>query len=171
MATTYKGVAATNLARTIPVLVEQGQFGGKVRRMYDTFVLTADLAANDIIVINGLLPEGARLVNCSLVTGALGGSCAISVGWQASLDINPPGGSGAGGEVINAADTTGFFNNFVVSSAQRVTAFGQSVASGGSGDFYQTVLTSEVQPIVTCNVASSSATGKSITVEIEYVVD
>lgn len=163
---TLNGVAATNAAKTIPVLIEEGQKGGKVRKMYDIYTLLADLAVNDVINMGVPLPEGARLVDCKLTTGALGGSCALSVGWPVSADLAQTGGG-----TVQAADVTAFFNAFVVSSAQRVSAFGQSVAAGGSGDFYQTILTSQVQVQVKCTAVSSSATGKTIQVEVDYVIE
>lgn len=155
MSTIYKGSNASNVAGNIPKLAEYGQYGGKVRKMYDSFVLTADLAAGDTIVMGEALPEGARLVDCCVTSGALGGSCTINVGWNA----------GAAG--LEAAAPTGFFSALPVSSATVAKAHG----SAYEGSFYQKVLQEAVQPVIAENAVSSGATGQKIQVEIDYVVD
>lgn len=157
----FLGVGATGVQATIPTLMEEGAQGGTVCRMIDTYTLLADLAAGDQIQMGAPLPEGARILDCKLATGALGGSCTISVGWLASADP-----SLTGGEVLNAADTTAFFNTVAVSSASQLRAFGSAQA----GDFYNQVLTSSVQVVVSEVAVSSGATGKTITVEVEYIM-
>lgn len=171
MSTVYKGVFATNAAATIPTLTEQGKYGGKVRKMIDSYVLVGDLVANDTILMGTQLPEGAIVTNARLYVPAMGGSCALSFGWAASTEI-PVGNVGVGGTVLQAADTTAFFNNFVVSSAQNVAANAQVVQSGGSGDFYmKTIAGPGCQPVVTCNVASSGATAAKVQIEIDYIIE
>ena len=171
MATTYKGVNATNAAASIPTLTEEGQYGGKMRKVFDSFTLTADLAANDLILMGTPLPEGALLVNARLITGALGGSCALDFGYTASNE-NPVGDVGVGGTVDQAADATAFFNQYVCSSAVNVAAQGTTVQAGGAGDFYMQRLAGPgCQPQIKCTVASSGATGIKIQTEIDYIVD
>jgi hypothetical protein len=136
-------------------LTEQGYYGGKVRKMYDSFVLTGDLASGDTITMGTPLPEGARLTNCTVTTGALGGSCTINVGWQ------------AGPAALEAAAPTAFFSALPVSSATVAAAHGSTY----EGTFYQHVLLEQVQPVIAENAVSSGATGLKIQIEIDYVVD
>jgi hypothetical protein len=157
--TVYNGV---NYAKTQQQPIEQldeGQYNSPTFHILDQFVLTADLAAADTILMGGPIPEGATLLDAILTTGALGGSCTVSLGWQASPA--QPAGSLAG----QAADLTAFFNTVAVSSASVLHAHG----SAQEGDFYtQTALQGQVQPILTCVAVSSGATGKSIMIDISY---
>ncbi len=158
----FKGVQATKVAKTIPDLVAQGQQGGKIRNLYDKYVLTADLASGDSIDIGAPLPEGARLIDCIVSTGALGGSCTIDVGWRASVELEPSGSA-----QLELIDKTGFFSALPVSSATVAKAHG----SAYEGDFYQKVLAADVQVAVWEHAVSSSATGLAIAVEVNYAVD
>ena len=170
MTVKYQGINYADTQDSPFEYIEGGNQAGIARKMYDKFVLTADLAANDTVLMGGPLPEGAILSNARIKTGALGGSCALSFGFQASTE-NPVGNVGVGGTILQAADTTAFFNNLVCSSAVNDAAAGTSVASGGAGDFYRKSIGGPgCQPVVTCNVASSSATGLAIEVEIDYIM-
>lgn len=162
MGTAYKGVGATNVAATIPTLMEEGQQGGAIHTMFDVYTLTADLAAGDTIIMGAPIPEGSRLVDCRIAvpTTGLGGSCTINVGWQKSTDLNP-----TGSETLNAADATGFFSALPVSAVTYARAFGSTY----QGDFYGTVLTSSVQCVIAENAVSSGATGLKIYMEVDYI--
>ncbi len=66
MATLY-GVQTTKRLNTNPAkLVDQGYDGGRVKVMSDSFALSADLAAADIIMV-GRLPKGARVIDVRVV--------------------------------------------------------------------------------------------------------
>jgi hypothetical protein len=153
--TVYKGNYYSGLQGNIPELVEEGYYGGLVRKMYDSFVLTADLASGDTILMGGLLPEGARLVDCTLTSQALGGSCTINVGWK------------AGATGLEAAAPTAFFSALPVSSATVAKAHGSTY----EGSFYQHVLLEQVQPVIAENAVSSGGTGQKIQVEIDYITE
>lgn len=155
MSVAYQGVNYAKLVQNIPSLAPQGELGGKIRTMYDSFVLTADLASGDTILMGSLLPEGARLRDCVVTSEALGGSCTVDVGWAA-------GATGA-----EAASPTGFFSALPVSSA----TVGKAHGSTYEGSFYQKILAEAVQVVVAEHAVSSSATGKKIQVEVSYVVD
>lgn len=159
MTTTYKGVNYAKTQQTPFEAIDEGQYEAHSFHILDQFVLTADLAIGDTILLGGVIPEGATLLQAILTTGALGGSCTVSLGWQAS----PTALTGAG--TAQAADTTAFFNTVAVSSATVATAHGNAA----EGDFYtQVPLTAPVQPVLTCVAVSSGATGKSIFVDIAY---
>lgn len=159
MTTAYKGVNYAKTQASPFSAIDEGQYNSPTYHILDQFVLTADLAAADTILLGGLIPEGATLLGCKLTTGALGGSCTVSLGYNAS----PTALTGA--NTAQAADTTAFFNTVAVSSAEYVEAWGH--AQGG--DFYtQVPLTAPVQPVLTCVAASSGATGKTIYIDISY---
>lgn len=159
---TYKGVNYTKTQATPFSAIDEGQYCGQTFHILDQFVLTADFVATDIVLLGGTIPEGATLLQAILTTGALGGSCTVSLGWQAS----PTALTGA--NAAQAADLTAFFNTVAVSSATVATAHG----SAQEGDFYtQVPLTAPVQPILTCVAASSGATGKTIYVDIAFTLN
>lgn len=151
--------------------IDAGVQAGISRIMYDSYTLAGDLSANDTILMGGPLPRGAILSNARIKCPAMGGSCALSFGFQASTE-NPVGDVGVGGTILQAADTTAFFNALVVTSATNTAAKGATVGAGGAGDFYRKQIAGPgCQPVVTCSVASSGATGNKIEVEIEYIME
>lgn len=155
----YSGVNYADTQASPITQIGEGQYNAPTLHILDQFVLTADLGATDTILMGGPIPEGAILLDCKIVTGALGGSAAINVGYQAGA--SQPTGS----LTPQAVDLTAFFSALPVSSAGYASAF----ASTYVGDYYtQVPLTSQVQPIITCSVASSGATGKSIMIDIAY---
>ena len=165
--TKYYGVynsanAGTGQTPAVPLLIEEGFYGGRIMRMYDSFTLTADLASGDTIQMGGLLPENACLLDCLVTTGALGGSCTINVGWLASAQVTPGTTT-----PVEAANATGFFSALPVSSATFARAWGSTY----TGTFYQKVLQAQVQPVIAENAVSSGATGLKIQMEIHYVLE
>jgi len=158
--TIYSGVNYAKTQASPITQIDQSQYNESNLHILDQFVLTADLAANDTILVGGLIPEGAVLLDAKMVTGALGGSAALNFGWQAGATAL------AGALTPQAADTTAFFSALPVSSATYASSFGSTYI----GDYYtQVALTSQVQPVITCSVATSGATGKSIYIDISYL--
>lgn len=160
MSTVYKGVNYADTQASPIEQIEESQYNAPSLHILDQFVLTADLAANDTILVGGPIPEGAVLSDAKFAAPvALGGSAAINMGYQAGS--SEPTGS----PTPQAADTTAFFSALPCSSATWASAFGSTY----QGDYYtQVALTSQVQPVITCSVATSGATGKSIYVDISY---
>ena len=166
----YQGVNYANTQANITELIDVGQWGGKVRRMYDTFVLTADLASGDKIRMGAPLPEGATLLECLASYDALGGSCTVNIGWEQVSEIEP-----TGGDTLQASNATGFFSALPVSSAGSAAAHGSTYEGGGNGvtasSFYRLRITSPIQVVIAENAVSSGATGKAISVDVSYIVD
>ena len=159
MSTVYKGVNYADTQTSPPTQIEQGQYNEGALHILDQFILTADLASADTILVGGPIPEGATLLDCKIASGALGGSASINVGYQAGATAL------TGALAAQAVDTTAFFSALPVSTAVFASAFGSTY----QGDYYtQTALTSQVQAVITCQVASSSATGKEIFIDISY---
>lgn len=133
-----------------------GELGGRKRVIFDTFEISADLAANDIIKMGGVIPAGARVTDVTLAHDDLdtsGGT--LDVGWEASAD---------GGEV---ADPNGFINAADVATAADVVKMSANLANG-AGQYKK--FSEPVQPIVTVS-ADTDVTSGTITVEIEYILD
>ena len=165
----YQGVGYAGIQGTIPELIERAYSGQPELHMLDTFVLTADLASGDTILMGAPIPAGSLLTNCKISNDALGGSCTVNVGWQAGAELEP----NAGGDVQMAANATGFFSALPVSSAGYNTATGSSYEGGGEGPtastFERLVLTSPVQVVIAENAVSSGATGKQISIDVSYI--
>lgn len=154
MSTKYSGVNYANTQASPYEAVEESQYNVVEKHILDQFVLTADLAAGDQILVGGPIPAGAVLLDAVLTSAAMGGSAAVNFGWLASAD----------GSV--AADATAFFAALPVSSATVAKAHGSTF----EGDFYtQVPLAAAVQPVIACSVATSGATGHKLSVDIKYV--
>ena len=160
MATIYKGVNYADTQLSPIEQIDEGQYNAPMLKILDQFVLTADLASNDTILVGGPIPEGAIVLQARVnVPVGLSGSAAINFGIQAGAAAL----TGAGTPMV--ADATAFFSGLPVSSATWASAQGSTY----QGDYYtQVAYTSQAQAVITCSVATSGATGKSIYVELEY---
>src|SRR5687767_9212043 len=97
---TIKGVNRTYLTSTPPSKVPAGEAGGRVRVIYDTYEITADVASGDVLEMGSLIPQGARVLDVVLGADDLDASGGtLDVGWAA-------GASGA-----EVADPDGFLAN------------------------------------------------------------
>ena len=161
MSTKYSGVNYALTQQTIPSLIDEGGSYFVKRYIYDSFVLTADLAAGDTILMGSVIPESALLLGCQIATGALGGSCTIDVGWLASAS-EVPGGYGP----AMVAAPTGFFSALPVSSATNATAYGSTYTT--MSNWYGLQVTAPVQPVIAEHAVSSGGTGIEIQILIEY---
>lgn len=121
--------------------------------MYDEYTLLADLGSADIIQLMKI-PVGARVLGGTLKYGAMGGSCALSLGWAASGEATP----------LEAAVATGFFSGLAVSSA-GATSFTSGTLTGLFKKFL-----SEVQVQILTSAVSSSATGKVFGLALDIAV-
>lgn len=170
MSVKYQGVNYADTQSNIPELIEAAYAGQSEKHMLDVFVLTADLASGDTILMGAPIPAGSILTNCKIINDALGGSCTVNVGWLAGAELEP----NAGGDVQMAANATGFFSALPVSSAGTATADGSSYEGGGEGvtasSFFRLVLTSPIQIVIAENAVSSGATGKAIAIDVTYLV-
>lgn len=158
----YKGVQYANSIASPQELIDEGLYDNLTYKIVDTFVLTADLASGDTILMGGYIPAGSILLDCKITNQALGGSCTINVGWQSSVDPF--------GNVIEAANATGFFSALPVSSASVATAHGSTYEGMTSSlsNFYLHQVQGAVQPVIAENAVSSGATGLQISIEISY---
>lgn len=159
MSNIYKGAQYGNTQASPQELIDESLYDSLSYRIFDTFVLTADLASGDTILMGGYIPAGSILLDCKLTSQALGGSCTINVGWQ------------AGATGVQAANATGFFSALPVSSATVAAAHGSTYEGMTSSlsNFYLVQMLEAVQPVIAENAVSSGATGLTVQVEISYL--
>lgn len=143
MATVY-GVNATLVAANPSYNAAPGEQSGNVRIMYDEYTLLADYAANDIFIMGTPIPAGARILSCVFASPDMGGAATIAVGT-----------SGATTSLIAASDNSG----------QAV----RSAMDAGAADVFKK-LTVSTQYQLKASGVSSGATGRKMSLLIEYVV-
>jgi hypothetical protein len=161
----YQGVNYAKTQASPITQIDEGFYDSQMLKIIDTFVLTADLASGDVILVGGLIPQGAVLLDCQITSQALGGSCTVDVGWQASATPNLTGAFGS-----EAANSVGFFSALPVSTATVAKAHGAATEGMTSNwsNFYLYQLSAAVQPVIAEHAVSSSATGLKIAIEISY---
>ena len=148
------GVNATKRYASVPQLAEEGQFGGRVKSMYDSYTLTADLASGDFIEM-GELPMGARVIDVRLVYADLDASGGtIDCGWEVSEDA------------LEAADADGFLTVVDVTSAGSSSMFEDQSSRPGQHKTF----TAPVKVGVAINGDTDATTG-TVHMEILYVID
>lgn len=153
MATLY-GVNADKILVDVPSAKPGvGEQGGNLRVIYDTYELTADMSANDVILMGGKLPAGARVHDVHLFFDALGAGT-LDVGWQASVD---------GGE---SADADGFINGAAVTSQGHESMQEDHFAEAGMFKSFSEA----VQPAITVATDTSASSG-TISLAIWYTLD
>jgi len=155
---TKLGTNATKIAAVPAQLAEQGETRGRMLVHYDEFQFTADLAANDIIVMGGLLPAGARILDVVLDSSDLDTSSAGALisGWAASADA------------VEVADDNGFLTTVDVHTAGKAQSMSALLFSNCPGKFKR--FASAVQPQIVISGETDSTTG-IIKQAIYYVVD
>lgn len=155
MATKY-GVNATLIAAVPPSRAGIGEQGGRVRVIYDSYTLTADLTGGtDSIAMGGKIPAGARILDVHIKCADLDGSGGtIDVGWEASSDA------------VEAADPDGFMTLVDVTSADVFKMSDDDAAPVG---LYKK-FTAAVQPAIAIT-GDTDATSGSIQMAIYYTLD
>lgn len=156
MSTRY-GVGAAKVVASPPSLIEEGELGGRNKVIYDTIVLTAVVTAGDVLVMGGLLPPGARAIECTLDTTDLdaGATALATVGWAASADG------------VEAADADGFITSFSLQASGRA-AMSEIAASLVPGKFKKFL--SAVQPQIAITGSGNVASG-TIYMTLQYLID
>lgn len=151
---TLKGVNKTKIDAKPAALAENGQQGGFVKTMFDTYELTADTTGGtDTLEMCGKIPAGARIVDVILTFDDLDGSGGtLDVGWKA--------GDGA----VETADADGFFANADVTSAGGLSMINDQPTVAG----IHKTFAEAVQPVIAFD-GDCDATSGTINLEILYV--
>lgn len=129
--------------------VDPGEYNGHKKVLFEDYTFVAEASSADILKL-GKLPKGARVLSATLKSPDLGGTGTIDVGTLA----NDEG---------DAADQDGFI--------AAADASGQAVQQAGSGANIGKKFSGETVVQAYFNGATGSATGKTIQVWIEYIVD
>lgn len=153
MGATYYGTQATKPRSSPPQLESQGAVGGRLKVCNDSYTLTADLDAGDVIKMCKI-PAGATVIDVRLAFPALGGSGTISVGHAA----------GASG--VESASTAAFIYQASVNSAGVSSMFTSFAYRPG----FQKTFAEEVQ-IQLLEEVGTTATSGTIWLEVLYLVD
>jgi len=128
--------------------VSPGEYNGHKKVMFEDYTFAAEASSADILKL-GKLPKGARVRSCTLKSPDLRGTGTIDVGTQANG--------------TESADQDGFI--------AAADASGQAVQQAGSGANIGVKFSAETVVQAYFNGATGSATGKTIKVWIEYIVD
>lgn len=158
MATKY-GVNATKILNsTIPSLAEEGEIRGRIQVHYDEYTLTADLAANDVINMGGLLPANARILDVVLDSADLDAQSAGALisGWAVSADG------------VEIADDNGFLTTVDVHTSGKAQSMSALLCSNVPGKFKK--FAAAVQPQITIS-GETDATSGTIRQAIYFIVD
>ena len=153
MASKY-GVNFTNIFQTVPsVKVDASEWNGRLRVCYDTYELTADLAAGDKIYL-GRLPKGAKVFNAIL----------------AFDDLDTSGGTiDLGYEYVNSADGSNDQDGFL--AACDVTSAGiEGSVEQALVDSIGLEMAGEANVVATI-VGDTDATSGTVKAVIFYAVD
>lgn len=158
---TYYGSNATKREVNVPSQkAGNGEEGGVVRCLYDSFALSADLTTSDTIKM-GFIPKGARVLDVHVAfddLDASGGT--MDIGWLASAVLD------ADGAAVVLADADGFINDADVTSAD-VIKMSDNLANG-AGQFKS--FDEAVQVSISFG-ADTDATSGNIKVSVYYIVD
>lgn len=160
MAINY-GTNAKKPTTSIPSLIEQSEFNGRLHVHYDEFVITAVMAAADTILMGGLLPAGARVHAVVLDCPDLDSSsnATLSSGWLASAEATP----------LEAAQAAGFLAAQDVHTAGVAASMSSSLVSSVPGKFKKFL--SAVQPVLTLAAGPTTVTAGTIRQSIHYTFD
>ena len=149
------GVNNTTAYQTEPSdKIQAGEYNGRVRRSYDSYVFGAaeELAAADVIRFMKL-PANAQLVDARIISPDWGATGSANIGWEASAD---------GSEV---ADPDGMY------AALDTNAAAVDAKMGGTLPGYNKKFSREVQVSLTAVAASTALAGLTIELEVLYIID
>lgn len=151
----YKGAYVT-----IPsVKIHQGENGGRERTLVETFVLDADAADQDTVIM-GRLPPGAKVLGARLFGADLGGAGTLRLGTSASVDGSLTDAAAPQGIIVDA-DSSG--QAYDVSDGASAAMRGASVGLVRNA--------TEVNITLLFNGVTSAATGKQVTMILKYIVE
>lgn len=154
MASKY-AAAYTNAYQTDPpVMADANKVHGKLRVLYDSYALTADLSLADKIYF-GKLPKGARVIDCILAFTALGAGN-LDVGYEYNK-------TGEAGVLTNDADA--FLAAAAVTSAGTVGMIEQNNMVGMGYE-----IEGEADIVVSVQTDTSASSG-TIKLAVYYVVE
>ena len=160
---TLTEVSGVNYAHDLeapPAMVPAQQRYGRVRHLYDSYVLaTGDNFGTSGLINLMKIPKGARVIGGHCYSPSLGTTGIFDIGWAASAELD------SSGVALEAADADGLF----VSQ----DAGGQAVDNDMSGAVagWQKTFAAEVQVQADFSEASDGSGSRTISVCLLIVVD
>jgi hypothetical protein len=134
-----------------PAKADPGRKNARIKTIIDEYTLLADLAVNDTIE-SFKIPANSRVIGAHVgLPVSLGGTCSLDLGWKASEDD----------DVTEAADADGFIDGVDATSTAE-----QSMPPTRPG--YHKLFEKAVQIEMTAKAVSSSATGETIHMRVDY---
>lgn len=127
---------------------------GRVRRMYDSIVLGAELALNDVIKA-GVLPANAKIIDARIIAPNDGTSGQLDFGWASN------GSDAADQDGIMAGATEVDFGAGAVDAKMLGTA----------AAYNKEFAAFETELELFCVEASTASSGNTIQWEVYYIVD
>ena len=145
----YAASRVTEPASKIDVSLQHG----RVRRMYDSITLGAEVALNDTITA-GVLPSGARVIDARFIAPSDGTTGQYDFGWLSNG--------------TDAADQDGFF-----AGASELDTGGGAVDAKmlGTAAGYNKKFAAETTVQFLAVEATTASSGDLLQWEIEYIVD
>lgn len=157
MATVLGNVYGANYTKAFitnpPAMVDQGESGGKVKCVYDSYTLPASVIDTGDVVILGAakIPKGAKVVDATLKCDSLGTTGILVLGYAASDDA------------VEAADV----DAFITADAGGQAVMGKP-AAGAAGIFKE--FAADVKLRLGCTEISTN-TDVKIDVAVFYILD
>ena len=137
----YYGVNYNNIYQSNPVLPAlPGQAFGKVKMLFDEFVLTAEIDTPDKLYMCHKLPAGAIVIDAAIIAPSLGTTGILQLGHSANgvdnLDVDAfVQSADAGGQAViakPAAGAAGIGKKFTVETEIQISC--TEITQAGIGD-------------------------------------
>lgn len=133
--TAYYGTNSTKRSNTVPpAIVDNGEFGGRVRVSYDEITTTTAMTTSDTIEV-GVLPVGARVlgIHVTWVAHATGRTFTLGISGTAALFHASQSSASAGRSDALAAAGSGYKNTTGAPLAVILTLAGGTLAASAKG--------------------------------------
>jgi hypothetical protein len=138
--------------------IHQGEAGGRVRCLYESFTFDADGGASETVYM-GRLPAGAKVLSARVFGVDMGGTGTAELGNSASVD----------GSATDAADVDSFLD--AIDHSGQAFDVSDLTASQRGPAIGLVRFTREVNVILTLTGATSGATGKVYYMIMTYIVE
>ena len=139
---------AVNYAKSVAVPQEQieaGDVSGKRRFSFDSIVIAAELAVNDVILIGAPIPANARIISAGLLIPACGATGIVDFGiYGGDVDYFVAGADPGAGAVNAKMDSEA---GFLIKSD------------------------SVIQPAIKCSELTAAAVGDTWKAYVEYILE
>jgi len=138
--------------------VSGGEINGRVKVLHETYTFLAEAAISDVIELPNL-PIGAKVLDAYVSGPSLGATGIFTLGNRATVDAD---------KNVIAADPDSYVASVDLGGAAALVRAGVAGKEAGLLVRYGE---QETQPVLTCTEVTTTATGKTIEVVIEFTLD